>query len=68
MCAFTYEYSIHVYLFSYLYQSGKCEMKTSLLSDLNEQFYFHTTVEIYDTSTKTIKLICAKNINWTVTM
>ena len=64
LCAFAYGYVIHVYLFSLHFQSlSKCEMKSSLHSELNEQFYKHTTVEIYDTGTKTVKLICAKNID-----
>ena len=64
LCAFAYGYVIHVYLFSLHFQSfSGCEMKSSLHSELNEQFYKHTTVEIYDTGTKTVKLICAKNID-----
>ena len=63
LCAFAYGYAIHVYLFSHLNQNTRCEMKSSLHSDLSEKFYKHTTVELYDTSTKTIKLICAKNLN-----
>ena len=63
LCAFVYNYEVHIYLFSHLNQLLKCEMQNSLHTDLKEKFNKHTTVELYDTSTKNVKLVCAKNIN-----
>ena len=62
LCAVIYGYTVHVYLFSHLSVIVmKCQMKTSLHSDLNNILNNHTSLELFDTDDDNKKIVCAKN-------
>ena len=62
LCAVAHGYTIHIYLFSHLsIGNGKCEMKKTLYSTLNNAMTNHTYIELYDTASNTKKILCAKN-------
>ena len=64
LCTVLYGYLVHAYLFSHLsVSSTKCQMQTSLHSQLNNLLYNHTNVDLFDIDNNNQKLVCAKKRN-----
>ena len=63
ICAVIHDNVVYILVFIYKQGRLKCEMQNLSKVQFNGLLNTHTDVEIYDTTSSTSKIVCAKNIN-----